>query len=56
MATDAARVVDHLGPLNGVLASWLWLDHFIFAQAMKFTRRNISWNAHTAEMELVLTA
>lgn len=27
MATDTAGVVDHLGPLNAVLASWFWLDH-----------------------------
>ena len=27
MATDTAGLVDHLGPLNRGLASWLWLDH-----------------------------
>src|SRR5437870_3883785 len=27
MTADAAGVVDDLGPLNAVLASWLWLDH-----------------------------
>ena len=27
MTTDAAGVVDYLRPLNGILASWFWLDH-----------------------------
>jgi hypothetical protein len=27
MTTDAASVVDHLRPLDAILANWFWLDH-----------------------------
>jgi hypothetical protein len=35
VATDAAGVVDDLGPLDAILASWFWLDHSGFCASDK---------------------
>ncbi|MDX6290383.1 MAG: hypothetical protein QOH42_2182 [Blastocatellia bacterium] len=46
MTTDAASVVDDLGPLDGARGSCLWLDHFWFWRGRRNLRGGIYHGMH----------
>jgi hypothetical protein len=53
MTTDAAGVVDHLRPLDAVLASWFWLDHSDFCASDEIYAPEYIMECAAVEMESV---